>query len=121
MATQKLAYEAIQNQLTEESRKNERLLTERDSAENRARTLGNEMTDARRRISDRDEKYGNLPVALNDSNTCSGYTSQLLDSRFIDDSISPHLLLKTFANRFFNICLTSSQLLSRLLEIHARS
>ena len=53
----------------EEGRKNERLLTERDSAENRARTLGNEMTDTRRRISDRDEKYGYLHATLNVSNT----------------------------------------------------
>lgn len=68
-ATQKVALEAMQERLMEEGRKNERLLTERDSAENRARTLGNEMTDARRRISDRDEKYGYLHATLNVSNT----------------------------------------------------
>ena len=68
-ATQKVALEAMQERLMEEDRKNERLLTERDSAENRARTLGNEMTDARRRISDRDEKYGYLHATLNVSNT----------------------------------------------------
>lgn len=59
-ATQQSALDALQKELMEESRKNERLLTERDSAENRARTLGNEVTDARRRIGDRDEKYGYL-------------------------------------------------------------
>ena len=68
-ATQKVALEAMQERLMEEGRKNERLLTERDSAENRARTLGNEMTDTRRRISDRDEKYGYLHATLNVSNT----------------------------------------------------
>lgn len=59
-ATQQSVLDALQKELMEESRKNERLLTERDSAENRARTLGNEVTDARRRIGDRDEKYGYL-------------------------------------------------------------
>lgn len=42
---------------TTDAMKIERLLTERDNAENRARTSGSEVIDSRRRVAERDEKY----------------------------------------------------------------
>lgn len=54
----------MQKEHIEDTRRNERLLTERDSAENRARVLSNEMIDARRRIGDRDQKYEYVSIAF---------------------------------------------------------